>query len=161
MATYYLLFAEKEPNSGSRARSSMRFTVLWLLAMLFLERVAHGNWGYPIAWIITGAICFLGGLLTRSLWPPKLQSFAIRIDDFGIRSFWNGKPLRKIMSSRVHYVRERRGISGIRLMVSEESSWLKRQFSTRSVSIPKRLAQPEEYEQIKAMTLGWLQASEQ
>jgi hypothetical protein len=160
MATYHLHIAEEPPNLRARIRGSLAFTIAWLLGMVFLERFLQGYWGSPAVWIVTGAICLLGGLLTSSLWPPKLRSLDFRIDDFGIRSFWNDKPLRRVNSNRVRYVRERRGISGARLVVSEDALWLKRQFAPSSISIPKRLAKPEEYEQIKAMALGWLENSQ-
>lgn len=160
MATYHLHVAEVQPNFAGRIRSSLRFTVLWLLGMLFIERIAHGYWGHPIVWIITGLICFLGGLLTSSLWPREPQSLDFQIDDFGIRSFWNAKPLRKVRSSRVRYVAERRGVWGTKLVVSEDNSLLKLRFSASCISIPKRLVKAEEYDQIKAMAFSWLPNSE-
>jgi hypothetical protein len=161
MATFRFHIAEKPPNLRRRSVDSLRFTVLWVMGMLVIERFSHGHWDRPIAWIIGGATCFLGGLLTSFLWPPKPQSLDFKIDDFGIRSSWNDRPLHKVRSDRVHYVAERRGIFGTRLLVSEERSLLKRLFSARRVSIPRRLVQAEEYEQIKAMAMAWLHSVEQ
>ena|SRR5579863_6294732 len=160
MASYHLHVSEEPPTIGKRIRESLGFTALLLLGLSGLQRLEYGHWGPPVVWIITGAICFLGGILTSS-WPAELQTFDFQIDDFGIRSFWNGKPFRRVRSSAVHYVRERRDLWAMKLIISEESSFFKRRFTANRVVLIKRLFKPEEYDQIKAMALGWLENSAQ
>ncbi len=127
------------------------------MALLGFQRLEYGHWGSPIVWIVTGLICFLGGIL----WPTELQTFDFQIDDFGIRSFWNGKPFRRVRSSAVRYVRERRNLWGMQLIISEESSFFKRRFTANRVVLIKRLFKAEEYDHIKAMALDWLENSAQ
>jgi len=160
MATYHLHVAGEVPTLGKRVRASLGFTVLWLLGMSGLERITNGHWDSPVVLAFVGAICFFGGIVTSSLWPPATQTLDFEIDDFGIRSFWNSKPLRRVRGAKVHYVRERWGIWGTRLVVSEQSSFGKRFFSRNRVALPKRLFSQEEYEQIKAQALSWLENSE-
>lgn len=96
MASYHLHISEEPPILGKRIRQSLVFTVLLLVALLGFQHLEYGHWGPPIVWIVTGLICFLGGIL----WPTELQTFDFQIDDFGIRSFWNGKPFRRVRSVR-------------------------------------------------------------
>ena len=159
MAAYHLQIAEQVPTLGKRICASLGFTIPWLLGMSGLDRITNGRWDSPLAFALGGVICFVGGVLTSSLWSPA-QSIGIEIDDFGIRTSWNGKPLRRVRSTKVRYVRERRGIWGIKLVVSEQSSFRKRFFSGSRVALPKRLFKQEEYEQIRAQALSWLQDSE-
>jgi hypothetical protein len=157
MATYQLHLAERLPSLRKRVRDSFIFTVLWLLGFSVLERIAHGRWDLSAPLIVGGAILFLGGILTSFLWPAKAHTFDLEIDDFGMRVFGDGELLRKIRTGSVRYVRERRSIWGTTLIISEHSSFAKR--FGKCVKLPRRLLSQEQYEQIKAQALGWLENS--
>jgi hypothetical protein len=160
MASYCLNVASQTPTLGKRIRESLWFTILWLAGMSGLERIQHGHWDHSVGLAAGGAVCFLLSLLPAYLWPRGVQTLNFQIDDFGIRVFWNGENIRKVRSDHVRYVRERQGFRGPRLVVSEQSSLGKRLFSRNRVTLPQQLFKGTEYEEIKALALGWLEKSE-
>jgi hypothetical protein len=156
----YSIHVAQEPHTF-RQRFGWSFfsAALWLLGFSSLERLAYGRWSNPIALAIGGAVFFLGGLFTSSVWPRELQSLDFKIDDFGVRVFCNGDLVRKVRSDRVRCVRERQGFWGRVLVISEERFLVRRFLRHNSVALPRRLLKAEEYEQIKALAQGWLNNS--
>jgi hypothetical protein len=112
----------------------------------------------PIILAVTGAVLFLGGLVTNSLWPPVAPSLDLEIDDNEIRAVWNRKVIRTVRRDRVRYVREWSGVFGTRLVVSEHGPVATRFLGY--IPVPKRLLEAEQYERIKAQALGWMASSE-
>jgi hypothetical protein len=158
MATYHI--AEGQATPARRIRDSFIFTGVWLLGFSALTRLADGRWYPPVALAVGGAVFFLGGVLTSFWWPRGKQSFDLEVDDREIRVVWESQIIRKVRRDRVRYVRERWGIWGTWLVVSEESSFGKRFFGRNRVALPKWLFKQEEYEQIKAQALSWLENSD-
>jgi hypothetical protein len=151
------------PERKSRpVRDSFTFAAIWLLGFSFIERLAHGHWDSPVALAVGGCILLSGGIFTRWMWPPKVQDFALEIDDVGMRSFWNGAPFRKVRKNHVLYVHEKKSFSGKSLIVSEQESFGKRMFDRATCMIvPEALLGPEQYELVRAQCLAWLQESSQ
>jgi len=158
MATYHI--AQGPATPGKRVRDSFVFTAIWLLGFSSFERLANGRWDYRVALIAGGVVCFIGGILTSFLWPRERKSFDLEFDDDEIRMVWESQVIRKVRRDKVRYVRERWGIWGTWLVVSEQSSLGKRFFRRNRVALPKRLFSQEEYEQIKVQALSWLENSE-
>jgi hypothetical protein len=161
MPAYSIHVAQEPQTFRQRLGWSFFSAALWLLGFSSLQRLAYGRWSNPIALAIGGAVLFLGGLFTSSVWPRELRSLDFKIDDFGVRVFCNGDLVRKVRSDRVRCVRERRGLWGRVLVISEERFFARRLFRHNSVALSRRLLKAEEYEQVRALAQGWLNNSGQ
>lgn len=151
MATYH--FSEEPASSRNIVRDSLLFTSVWLLGFSAFERLANGQWDHPVALAGGGVVCFLIGVLTNFLWPRKTQTFDLEIDDNGIRCLWNDEVVRKVRRDRIRYVRERRGVFGTKLVISEHGFLMPR---LQRVIVPRRLLEPKQYEHIRTQALAWL-----
>lgn len=151
MASY--LIASAPPTPRKKVLHAFLFTALWLLGFSAFERLATGQWDHPWALGIAGLVFFAGSLL----WETETPAYELVIDDYGIRMFVNGKVLRTVSRGQVRYVRESRSLWGKCLVVSEHSSLFKRR--VRGIIVLKSLPRPDEYEQIKALALSWLESA--
>jgi hypothetical protein len=149
---------EGPQSPAKRFRYRVLFGTLWLLGFSLIERLANGRWMMsPTALVIGGSVAYLGALLTTILWPPQQQAFDLELDDQELRLVWNGEVLRRVRTDRVHYVAEKAGILGTKLVISEhESRWAR---SRRCINVHRRLLDGQQYERIKALALGWLQSA--
>ena len=154
MATYHL--RQWPSGVGGRLSAAFVFAAAWLLADSGAERLVEGRWGHGEALAVGAVAFFLVGLFTD--FPLKLfRESYVEVDEGGIRSFLMGRPLRSVRSHCVRYVREERGILGTTLVISEHSSFARRFFN--SVVLRRWLLTQEQYDQIKAQALSWLEDS--
>jgi len=151
MSIYHI--SAKPASTRDRALEALAFSFWLILCFALSGRFGLVRRLHPVELAVEGTVIFLIMFFGRTLWPRKLASYDLDINDDGIRLILNGRIRRNVRSNRVRYIREW-GLGKFRRLVVSERGPAFTRLLWGGIGIPATLP---EYEQIKALAFRWLE----